>query len=125
MESQAFVEHVEDLTDLELAVLLSLVAQQHCMVVVKGHLLDDLASELALVRCEHAGVLLHANVRTRSSETCLTCPISSSIKMTCNLLMLLVPPSWMMSAMRWMMPPTRLIRTSIRFAPIPRVSKRF
>ncbi|EXJ55893.1 hypothetical protein A1O7_08824 [Cladophialophora yegresii CBS 114405] len=50
MESaQAFLEHVEDLTDLELAVLLSLVAQHHCMVVTTGDLLDDLASELALI----------------------------------------------------------------------------
>ncbi|KIW64484.1 hypothetical protein PV04_09413 [Phialophora macrospora] len=50
MESaQAFLEHVEDLTDLELAVLLSLVAQHHCLVVTTDDLLDDLASELALI----------------------------------------------------------------------------
>ena len=52
MESaQAFRDHVEDLTDLELAVLLSLVAQHHCMVVANDELLDDIASELALVGC--------------------------------------------------------------------------
>ncbi|OCT45134.1 hypothetical protein CLCR_05862 [Cladophialophora carrionii] len=52
MESaQAFLEHVDDLTDLELAVLLSLVAQHHSMVVTTDDLLDDLASELALVGC--------------------------------------------------------------------------
>jgi hypothetical protein len=52
MESaQAFLEHVEDLTDLELAVLLCLVAQHHCMMVTTDNLLDDLASELALVGC--------------------------------------------------------------------------
>ena len=52
MEStQAFLDHVDDLTDLELAVLLSLIAQQHCMVVTTDELLDDLASELALVGC--------------------------------------------------------------------------
>ena len=48
--AQAFLDHVEDLTDLELAVLLSLVAQQHCLVMTTDELLDDLASELALVR---------------------------------------------------------------------------
>jgi hypothetical protein len=55
MESpQAFVDHVEDLTDLELAVTLSLVAQHHCMVIVADELLDHLASELALVNPANA-----------------------------------------------------------------------
>ena len=50
MESaQAFLDHVEDLTDLELAILLSLVAQDHCLVITNDECLDDLASELALV----------------------------------------------------------------------------
>ena len=48
--TQALLDHVEDLTDLELAVLLSLVAQHHCLITSTDHLLDDLASELALVR---------------------------------------------------------------------------
>ncbi len=52
MEStQAFRDLVEDLTDLELAVLLSLIAQNHCMVVANDGILDDVASELALVGC--------------------------------------------------------------------------
>lgn len=46
---QTFLDHVEDLTDLELAILLSLVAQHHCMIVTNDECLDDLASELALV----------------------------------------------------------------------------
>lgn len=50
MESaQAFLDHVEGLTDLELAVLLSLIAQHHCMIETSDYLLHDLASELALV----------------------------------------------------------------------------
>ncbi|KIY03983.1 uncharacterized protein Z520_00675 [Fonsecaea multimorphosa CBS 102226] len=47
--AKAFLDHVDDLTDLELAVLLSLVAQHPCMVVARDDLLDDLASELALI----------------------------------------------------------------------------
>lgn len=55
MESaQAFLDHVEDLTDLELAVLLSLIAQHHCLVTTADEMVDDLASELALVRCSSA-----------------------------------------------------------------------
>ncbi|KAL2429643.1 hypothetical protein ABEF95_008579 [Exophiala dermatitidis] len=52
MEASSFVEQVEDMTDLELAVLLSLIAQHHCMIQVDDDLVDDLASELAL-----AGIL--------------------------------------------------------------------
>ena len=64
MESaQAFLDHVEDLTDLELAVLLSLVAQQHCMVITQDELLDDLASELALVCCSMPATYSTANAR--------------------------------------------------------------
>ncbi|KAG9791550.1 hypothetical protein KCU88_g988, partial [Aureobasidium melanogenum] len=48
MEASSFVEQVEDMTDLELAVLLSLIAQHHCMIQVDDDLVDDLASELAL-----------------------------------------------------------------------------
>ncbi|KIW86229.1 hypothetical protein Z517_01624 [Fonsecaea pedrosoi CBS 271.37] len=47
--AQALLDHVDDLTDLELAVLVSLVAQHHCLVVASDDLLDDLASELALI----------------------------------------------------------------------------
>lgn len=49
MEASSFVEQVEEMTDLELAVLLSLIAQHHCMIQVDDDLVDDLASELALV----------------------------------------------------------------------------
>ena len=49
MDAQTFLDHVGDLTDLELAILLSLVAQHHCLVEAQDDLIDDLASELALV----------------------------------------------------------------------------
>ncbi|KIX08741.1 uncharacterized protein Z518_03398 [Rhinocladiella mackenziei CBS 650.93] len=49
METQTFLDRVEDLTDLELAILLSLIAQHHCLIEAQDDYLDDVASELALV----------------------------------------------------------------------------
>ena len=50
MDVQAFLDHVGDLTDLELAVILSLVAQHHCLIETPDEYQNDVASELALVR---------------------------------------------------------------------------
>ncbi|KIW59850.1 hypothetical protein PV05_00116 [Exophiala xenobiotica] len=47
MDIQGFLDHVNDLSDLELAVLLSLVAQHHCLIKTPDVHLDDVASELA------------------------------------------------------------------------------
>jgi len=52
MDLQEFVENVPNLTDLELAVLLSLIAKQHCLVYTDDNLLNALASELALIVSE-------------------------------------------------------------------------
>ncbi len=52
MDLQEFVENVPNLTDLELAVLLSLIANQHCLVYTDDDLLEPLASELALIVSE-------------------------------------------------------------------------
>ena len=52
MDLQEFVEYVPNLTDLELAVLLSLIANQHCMVYTDDNLLGPLGSELALIVSE-------------------------------------------------------------------------
>ncbi|EXJ84033.1 hypothetical protein A1O3_04700 [Capronia epimyces CBS 606.96] len=49
MEAASFVDRVEDMTDLELAMLLSLIAEHHCLIEVDDDLLNDLASELALI----------------------------------------------------------------------------
>ncbi|KIW21569.1 hypothetical protein PV08_02149 [Exophiala spinifera] len=51
MDRQVFLDHVNNLTDLELAVLLSLIAQQHCLIQTPGEFQDDVASELALIVC--------------------------------------------------------------------------
>ena len=49
MDLQEFVENVPNLSDLELAVLLSLITKQHCLVYAEDDLVDTLASELALI----------------------------------------------------------------------------
>jgi hypothetical protein len=52
MDLHEFVESIPTLSDLELAVLLSLVAKQHCLVSTEDDLMDALASELALIVSE-------------------------------------------------------------------------
>ena len=52
MDVQEFVESIPNLSDLELAVLLSLIAKQHCLVSTEDNLIDALASELALIVSE-------------------------------------------------------------------------
>ena len=49
MESSPLVERVQDLTDLELAILLSLVASEHCIIHTEANALDSLENELRLV----------------------------------------------------------------------------
>ncbi|EXJ78866.1 hypothetical protein A1O1_09268 [Capronia coronata CBS 617.96] len=49
MAAQSFVDRVEDMTDLELAMLLSLIAQHHCLIEVQDDLVDNLAAELSLI----------------------------------------------------------------------------
>jgi hypothetical protein len=52
METHKLVERVQNLSDLELATLLCLIAKQHCCIEVEDELVDDLAQELAIVRPE-------------------------------------------------------------------------
>ena len=49
MDVSDFVDHIQDLSDLELATLLCLIAKEHCLFETVDVLIDDLASELALV----------------------------------------------------------------------------
>lgn len=49
MDVSNFVDSVQDLSDLELATLLCLIAKEHCIFETADELIDDLASELALV----------------------------------------------------------------------------
>ena len=47
------VEKVQTLSDLELAVLVCLVAEQHCIIKTEGQLLDNVQEELKLVSRIH------------------------------------------------------------------------
>ena len=49
MDPSGLVERVQELTDLELAMLLSLVAGQHCIITAEKDDLDSLERELRLV----------------------------------------------------------------------------
>jgi hypothetical protein len=52
MDLHEFMETVPNLTDLELAVLLGLIAKQHCLVYTDDDLVDSLESELSLIVSE-------------------------------------------------------------------------
>lgn len=49
MQDKHLVERVQRLTDIELAVLLSLVAGQHCIIETEEELIEALTEELQLV----------------------------------------------------------------------------
>ena len=49
MDSSTLVKKVQGLTDIELAILLSLVAKQHCIVQTEEEILESLEKELQLV----------------------------------------------------------------------------
>jgi hypothetical protein len=50
MTDESLLERVHDLSDLELAVLLSLIAREHCLISTPQNGLDDLIEELRLVQ---------------------------------------------------------------------------
>lgn len=56
MEVQDLLDNIHELTDLELGVLLSLIAQSHCLMVTEDALIHDLASELSLIVSERFGL---------------------------------------------------------------------
>lgn len=49
MAHEALIDKVHELSDLELATLLCLVAQEHCIIDTDPDVLDDLVTELQLV----------------------------------------------------------------------------
>ena len=50
MEVSHLVERVQELTDVELAMLLSLIAGQHCMIQTEKEAISSLEQEIQLVR---------------------------------------------------------------------------
>lgn len=69
MQDKHLVEKVQGLTDIELAVLLSLVAGQHCIIDTEEDLIEALAAELQLV--SNAGFAAMASQITHPSKDCL------------------------------------------------------
>lgn len=49
MENPGLIERVQQLTDLELALLVSLIAGQHCLIEAKEEALHSLQKEIKLV----------------------------------------------------------------------------
>jgi hypothetical protein len=61
MAEETLLDKVHDLSDLELAALICLIAQEHCMIDTEPDVLDDLVQELELVRFDwkyHNALLL-------------------------------------------------------------------
>ncbi|KAK4946852.1 hypothetical protein LTR66_014247 [Elasticomyces elasticus] len=56
MDVQRLLNDIHELSDLELAVLLSLIVRGHCLISTEDVLIDDLASELALIVSERLGL---------------------------------------------------------------------
>lgn len=50
MANETIIDTVQELSDLELAVLICLVAQEHCIIDTEPDALEDLSQELQLVR---------------------------------------------------------------------------
>ena len=53
VEVSELVERVQELTDIELAILLSLVADQHCIIQTEREALGSLEQEIQLVCCDY------------------------------------------------------------------------
>jgi hypothetical protein len=49
MEDERTVQKVQDLSDVELAMLLSLIANQHCIIEAEDEVFDALEDEIGLV----------------------------------------------------------------------------
>lgn len=56
MEVQNLLDNIQELTDLELAILLSLVAQGHCLMTAENALINDLANEISLIVSDRFGL---------------------------------------------------------------------
>lgn len=59
VEVLGLVERVQELTDVELAMLLGLIAGQHCIIQTEREALSSLEQEIQLVRCKHIFVSAH------------------------------------------------------------------
>ncbi len=56
MHVQNLLDSIQELSDLELGVLLSLIARGHCLMTTEDDFIDDLANELSLITSERFGL---------------------------------------------------------------------
>lgn len=56
MDVQNLLDNIQELSDLELGMLLGLIAQGHCLMTTEDDLVDDLANELSLIASERFGL---------------------------------------------------------------------
>jgi hypothetical protein len=63
MADESLFDRVHELTDLELAALLSLINREHCLISTPDYALDDLVEELQLVHFSQPfyGCSIHAS----------------------------------------------------------------
>jgi len=80
MEGFGLVERVQELTDLELAVLLSLVARQHCIIQAEQDDLEPLGQELRLVRTSMLPPALAKNILTDCFQCLRSIPYYDSLR---------------------------------------------
>lgn len=81
MEDLGLEDIVRQLSDLEVALFLCLVAREHCLIETTSDGIHDLAKELALV-CKHflrLDSIQYTYFLSRSAQTTLICPIPSWI----------------------------------------------
>ena len=74
MEVSPLVERVQELTDVELAVLLSLIAGQHCIIKTEKEALGSLGQEIQLVRGHQPLGRASAETSARSPPISLAFP---------------------------------------------------
>lgn len=67
MADESLYDRVHELTDLELAALLSLINREHCLISTPEYALDDLVAELQLVKPPCLSYA-HTSINTRNTD---------------------------------------------------------
>lgn len=71
MAEEPLLDKVQDLSDLELAALLCLTSQEHCIIDTEPDVLDELVAELQLVRTTEIQMYILFAKMLRSPPMCL------------------------------------------------------
>ena len=87
MADEILLDKVQSLSDLELAALICLVAQEHCIIDTEPDTIDELVQELEQVRCSPIIRVIYAN-SFRLLQKFLDSPTLWSIAPSIHLLMI-------------------------------------